>query len=366
MTVTIEAAKLEALIAEIFDRAGCVRGEAERIAMRLLRANLTGHDSHGVIRTPRYVDWLDRGLFHAGRKIHIDFETDALAIVDGQYGFGQTIGEQAVRFGLTKAAKGGAAVVALNNSGHLGRIGDWAEMAAGEGFVSIHFVNARGSVLVAPFGGTDARISTAPFCVGVPRAGEDPVILDFATSVVAEGKVLVAAKGGKPLPEGALIDRDGTLSTDPAVLYGAAGPDAPPDERGDRGAIRAMGEHKGSGLALICELLGGSLTGNRATGQEGDRFANGMLSIYLSLAVFDRGGGFADDVARYIDYVKAANPVDPEAPVMVPGDPERNTMAERLANGVPLTEDAWAGIVGAAQRVGLNDNEIGAIAAPIA
>ena len=105
-----------------------LRDEAERIAMRLMGANLTGHDSHGVLRTSRYVDWLERGLFHPGRKVHIGFDSDALCILDGQYGFGQTIGEQAVRLGLDKAAKSGAAVVALNNTGHLGRIGDWAEM----------------------------------------------------------------------------------------------------------------------------------------------------------------------------------------------------------------------------------------------
>jgi uncharacterized oxidoreductase len=365
MTLRVDAKQLETLIAEIFERAGCMRDEAERIAMRLLGANLTGHDSHGVLRTSRYVDWLERGLFHPGRKVQIGFDSDALCILDGQYGFGQTIGEQAVRLGLDKAAKSGAAVVALNNSGHLGRIGDWAEMAAAENFVSIHFVNARGSVLVAPFGGAEARISTAPFCVGVPRADGPPVILDFATSIVAEGKVLVAYKGGKPLPEGALIDENGNLSTEPEVLYGTAGPDAPPGERNGYGAIRAMGDHKGSGLAFICELLGGSLTGNRATGQANEHFANGMLSIYLSLETFDRGGGFADDVTRYIDYVRSAKPINPDEPVLAPGDKERAVKAERLANGIPLSDDAWVDITGAALHVGMKEDEIAAISAPL-
>ncbi|MDP6692300.1 MAG: malate/lactate/ureidoglycolate dehydrogenase [Alphaproteobacteria bacterium] len=365
MSLKVDAEQLEALIAEIFDRAGCMRDEAERIAMRLLGANLTGHDSHGVIRTSRYIDWLTRGMFHAGRKVHIGLDTDALCILDGQYGFGQTIGEQAVRLGLDKAAKNGAAVVSLNNSGHLGRIGDWAEMAAAEGFVSIHFVNARGSVLVAPFGGAEARFSTAPFCVGVPRGEEPPVILDFATSIVAEGKVLVAYKGGKPLPEGALIDENGTYTSEPEVLYGSAGPDAPPAERNGYGAIRAMGDHKGSGLAFICELLGGSLTGNRATGLPNEHFANGMLSIYLSVEVFDQGGGFADDIKRYIDYVKSAKLANADEPILVPGDKERAVKADRLANGLPLSDDAWADIVNTARRVGMEEEEISEIAAPL-
>ena len=365
MVLRVDAGQLEALVAAIFEHGGCMRVEAERIAMRLLGANLTGHDSHGVLRTSRYIDWLKRGIFHAGQRVQIDFDSDALCILDGQYGFGQTIGEQAVRLGLDKAATSGAAVVALNNAGHLGRIGDWAEMAAAEGYVSIHFVNARGSVLVAPFGGTEPRISTAPFCVGVPRGVEPPVVLDFATSVVAEGKVLVASKGGKPLPEGALIDQNGTLSTDPEVLYGTAGPDAPTTERNGSGAIRAMGEHKGSGLAFICELLGGSLTGNRATGLPNEQFANGMLSIYLSVEVFDRGGGFANDITRYIDYVKSANPANPDEPVIVPGDKERQVKAERLANGVPLTQEAWDDICNAAKRVGLEDEDIEKLAMPL-
>ena len=110
------------------------------------------------------------------------------------------------------------AAVSLRNAGHLGRVGDWAEMAAEAGLISIHFVNASGSILVAPYGGTERRLSTAPYCVGIPRPDHSPVILDFATSVVAEGKVLVASQGGKALPQDALIGPDGRMSTDPLYL----------------------------------------------------------------------------------------------------------------------------------------------------
>ena len=140
-------------------------------------------------------------------------------------------------------------------------------MAAEAGLVSVHFVNASGSVLVAPFGGTERRLSTAPFCVGVPRPGEPPVVLDFATSVVAEGKVLVASQGGKKLPDDALIGLDGKMSGDPHVLYGDYTATGLRTAGKGKGAIRAFGDHKGSGLALMCELLGGSLTGMKATGE---------------------------------------------------------------------------------------------------
>ena len=147
-------------------------------------------------------------------------DTPSLAVVDGKFGYGQTVAPQAVRIGIEKCKKAGLAAVALRNAGHIGRVGDWAEMAAAEGLVSVHFVNAAGSLLVAPYGGVQKRLSTAPYCVGIPRQGQDPIVLDFATSIVAEGKVLVASRGGKKLPKGALIDSDGTLSEDPAVLYG--------------------------------------------------------------------------------------------------------------------------------------------------
>jgi uncharacterized oxidoreductase len=195
------------------------------------------------------------------QKVEIVVDTPSLAVIDGKFGYGQTVTPQAVRIGIDKCKKAGLAAIALRNAGHIGRVGDWAEMAAAEGLVSVHFVNAAGSLLVAPFGGVQKRLSTAPYCVGIPRKGQDPIVLDFATSIVAEGKVLVASRGGKKLPKGALIDGDGTLSEDPAVLYGPYTSDGPRDHTKGSGAIRAFGEHKGSGLAFICELLGGALTG---------------------------------------------------------------------------------------------------------
>ena len=181
-------------------------------------------------------------------------------------------------------------MVALRNAGHIGRVGDWAEMAAAAGLVSVHFVNASGSVLVAPFGGTERRLSTAPFCVGVPRPGQPPVVLDFATSVVAEGKVLVASQGGKKLPDNALIGLDGKMSTDPRVLYGEYTPTGPRQHRQGTGAIRAFGDHKGSGLALMCELLGGSLTGMKATG-EGQALPRQRHAVDLRRSRRGRPGG---------------------------------------------------------------------------
>jgi len=339
----IKSDALERLVAAIFRAEGCSEAESASIARHLVSSNLAGHDSHGVIRVPRYVAILRDGLVVKDRKIEVVTENDAMAVLDGGNGFGQSIGEQAVAFGLAKAKKSGIAIVALRNSAHIGRIGGWAEIAAEAGYVSIHFVNVAGSMLVAPFGGVDRRMSTAPFCVGVPRAGEPPMILDFATSLVAEGKVLVASNGGKKLPEGALIDPDGRLSTDPQTLYGPIAGPGPRNYRAGKGSIRAMGEHKGSGLAFMCEI------------------ANGMLSIYMSPATFGSADGFAAMTREYVEFFKSSRPASPGGEVLTPGEPELRYREKRLKEGVPLEEETWQALRKTALAAGLGDNSIAEI-----
>jgi uncharacterized oxidoreductase len=352
--LNIGATNLQAFIADIFSREGCSDAESRRIGLYLVGANLTGHDSHGVIRAPRYAAWLRDGEIVADQTPTVVTDSDAFALIDGGYGFGQTAGPFAVELGIQKGKRNGVAIVALRHSGHLGRIGEWAEQAAAAGLVSVHFVNVAGSILVAPFGAVDRRFSTAPFSVGFPRPDGDPVILDFATSAVAEGKVLVASRGGKPLPEGSLIEADGGLSTDPATLYGPLTTDGPRDYRNGTGAIRAFGEHKGSGLALMCELLAGALTGSGTCGPGQRRFCNGMLSIYMSPGYFGSEEAFAQEARAYLDFFKSARPATPGGEVLLPGEPERRTRAKRLAEGVPLQDEVWASLCALGAEHGLD------------
>jgi hydroxycarboxylate dehydrogenase B len=355
--VTIQVSNLIDFVAEVFAHAGSSPQEAKRIATYLTTANLTGHDSHGVIRVPVYMRWKKMGSVVPDQTVELVVDTPSLAVIDGKFGYGQTVAPQAVQIGIEKCKKAGLAAIALRNAGHIGRIGDWAEMAAAEGLVSIHFVNAAGSVLVAPYGGVERRLSTAPYCVGIPRQGQGPIVLDFATSIVAEGKVLVASRGGKKLPKGALIDIDGTLSEDPAVLYGPYAAEGARDYIQGTGAIRAFGEHKGSGLALICELLGGALTGTGATGPN-RRFANGMFAIYVDPKLVDPANFFDGEIARYISYFKDTKPAVGTDAVLIPGEPEARMRAERSQNGVPLPDDTWAAIVNTARDVGVSETAI--------
>ena len=177
----ISAAELRFLTSRIFAAGGCHQSEADCIAAHLVEANLVGHDSHGVIRIKTYIEWLREGFVEPNRTAETVLENEAIAVVDGCSGFGQSIGEQAVQLGIDKCAKFGVSVIALRRTGHLGRIGDWPEMAAKAGKLSIHFVNTSGrGVLVAPFGGIDRRLSANPIAAGVPMEDRDPIILNRA------------------------------------------------------------------------------------------------------------------------------------------------------------------------------------------
>ncbi|MGE8940982.1 malate/lactate/ureidoglycolate dehydrogenase [Leptospira interrogans] len=355
--VTISADKLRELVRDIFIAAGSSQQEGEQLGKSLVSANLAGHDSHGVVRVPRYLQWKADGDFLANQTVEVVRETPVLAVVDGKYGFGQTTAPQAVEIGIKKCKAMGLSAVALRNSGHVGRLGEWAEMAAEAGLVSIHYCNAASSLLVAPYGGVDRRLSTAPCAVGIPRGEEDPLILDFATSVVAEGKVLVASQGGKKLPDNALVCQDGSMSGDPHQLYGNFEPTGPRDYKQGEGAIRAFGEHKGSGLAFMVEILGGSLTGTGAA-QEGRRWANGMLSIYIDPKQLDPSDFFPSDVERYLTFFKSSRSIEAGNDVLAPGDPEIRTRKKRLADGIPLPDTTWELLVTAAKSVGLNEARI--------
>ncbi len=352
--VHIPAGELEGFVTRILLAAGAPAAEAARVSHHLVGANLAGHDSHGVVRVPRYVEWHAAGHIVSGRSVETVTDGGGFLLLDGGYGWGQVVAEQATRQAMARAHQHGACVMGLRNSAHLGRVGDYAEMAAAEGLISVHFVNVGGSVLVAPFGGVERRFSTAPFCVGVPLPG-GPVVLDFATSLVAEGKVLVASNGGKALPDGALIAPDGALSADPRTLYGEYAPVGPRNPEKGLGAIRAFGEHKGSGLAFMCELLAGCLTGSPTSGPvtERGRIVNGMLSIHLSPKHFGDEAAFHAAAQSYLDWVRSCRPADADSPVLAPGEMEARRRAERLVSGVPLPEEAWANIRATAASLGV-------------
>lgn len=332
----IQHQQLEQLTSAIFAAAGCQADEAKRIGHYLTEANLVGHDSHGVIRVPFYIEWLRAGKVVANQKLSVLFENEVIAVVDGNYGFGQSIGEQATRLGIEKSAKHGVSVIALRNAGHLGRIGDWPLMAANAGLASLHFVNTSGAgILVAPFGGIQRRLSADPIAAGIPVAGGEPILVDLSCCTIAEGKVRVALNKGGQVPEGCLIDSKGQPTTDPKVFYGT-----PP------GSILSIANHKGYALGIMTELLAGALTGAGASNPaNANRLGNGMLSIYLNPALFQAEPAFAGEVRRFIDWVRSSEKADLNGEILMPGEIELKTKAQRSRDGIELDAKTWQGLV---------------------
>jgi uncharacterized oxidoreductase len=273
-------------------------------------------------------------------------ETEVITVLDGDYGYGQVIGEQAMDIGIAKAREQGVALIALRNSHHLGRIGAWAEQCAAAGMASMHYVSTIGATgpAVAPFGGGDARFGTNPFCCGVPVEGDEPIILDMATSRLPIGKIRVAYNKGQPIIPGALIDAEGRPTTDPGVFF-----------RQPRGTLVPFGEHKGYALALIVEMFAGALTG-AMTAARGDAIpkciVNNMLSVIVDPKALGDARAYYEEVRAMTEFVKASPPTG-DSPVMVPGDPERRSRAKRLAEGIPIDAETWRGIAVAARSVGV-------------
>ena len=251
----IPAIALREFVASAFHAAGSKHDEARAVADHLVDANLVGHDSHGVIRVAKYIDWHAQDMVLANRHALIVHETASIAVVDGQFGYGQVIGREAMDIAVRKAGESGVCAVAIRNAGHLGRIGAWAEQVASADLASVHFVNTSGfGILVAPFGGSDRRLSANPIAAGAPGPDGAPLILDISTSSIAEGKIQVARNQGLALPENCVIDASGRSTRDPSEFYG------PP-----AGAMLPMGGHKGYGLSIFCEILAGALTGGGTT-----------------------------------------------------------------------------------------------------
>jgi uncharacterized oxidoreductase len=320
--------------------------EVEAVAGNLIDANLTGHDSHGIGMLPRYAEAFLQGGLAANTHVSTVLDAGTLLRLDGQAGFGQVIGREAMALGIARARASGSCIVALGNAHHLGRIGAWAEQVAAAGLVSIHFVNVISRAIVAPHGGSDARFGTNPFCAGVPLSGRDPVILDFATSVIAQGKTRVAMNKGELVAPGQLIDDQGRPTQEPRYTV------VPPF-----GALLGFGEHKGYGLALMCELLGGALAAG-LTQRDKDasqrRVLNGMLSVILDPAALGGLSAFEAEAQAFIDWVKASPPREGFGPVQVAGDAERASRAQRSANGVPVDSTSWHDILAAAARLGVD------------
>lgn len=337
----ISPEELRTFAADVFRLAGSSPEEAETVAANLVEANLQGHDSHGVGLIPSYMDSIAEGGLQPNTSARLVADNGAALVFDGRHGYGQVVTAEVMAAGIERARKLGVCVTSLRDTHHLARVGAWAEQCAAAGLVSIHFVNVFCRPLVAPFGGTLAKFGTNPFCIGVPRAGAEPLVLDFATSAIAFGKANVAYNKGERLSADVLIDAEGRPTDDPAAIV-----EAP------RGALLTFGRHKGGGLALMCSLLGAALTGGsteRGADPDSAMVVNSMLSIILDPAVLGGTATFEAEIDAFLPWVRDARPLGDD--LLFPGEIERQRKAERSAKGIDIDDRTWRQLQDARARL---------------
>jgi len=328
---TLPAPQLQDLATRIFAALGAPEADARWIATLLVRANLRGHDSHGVIRIPQYAGAVRKGGVNPRPAMTVLQEMPTTAIVDGDVGFGQVVARHATEVALDKAARHGLAAVGVRRAYHVGRLADYVELAAERGFVGLMWTNAASAVSVVPHGGIDRRLSTNPLAVAVPGPdGGIALSVDMATSIVAEGKVRVKRNRKEPLPVGWAIDPEGRPMTDSAAFYGP-----------QRAGLLPMAGHKGTALGLVVEVMGGILSGAGAIGAPPGPGVNGCLILLVEIERFLPLADFTRQVRDLAAFVKSSQPAPGVSEVLVPGEPEARAERERGAGGIPVEDETW-------------------------
>ncbi len=344
----IAAHALAGFVEALFTASGVPEGDARVVTKNLVDANLRGHDSHGVLRVPQYLDFVGKGDYKLGVELEVLKEGPAVVVCDGHWGLGQVQAHRLLDLIIPRAKSLGMAAGTARSCGHIGRLGDYAERAAEHGLVLIATVNNNGSGhRVAPPGGKAGRLGTNPLCAAVPTE-DGPVVLDFGTSAVAEGKVRsYYASGKKPVPEGWLLDASGNPTTDPSVLY------EPP-----LGTIVPMGgsqSYKGFGLSLILDMLAGGLTGGRSCfeGAPMPPRGNNVVFLLLDPEHFAGSDALLREATGVAGFVRGTPRSDGVDAITLPGDPERKVLAQRSAYGIPIDDGHWAKLVELAKGLGV-------------
>ncbi len=324
---TVSAKELTRFSSHLYQAAGAPPDIADYVAATLVRANLCGHDSHGVLRHGVYLQHVKSGGLHPARRPVVLKRTGAIAIVDCQRGFGQT----GARFGVTllreMAPKHGAAAVALANCNHIGRLGEYAGDLAQAGLVGLVLVGIPNDGLVAPWGGRQRVTGTNPMAWGVPT-GAAPLVLDYATSIVAAGKMHVYSDRGEAIPEGWVIDDQGRPTQDPDALFAG-------------GMLLPFGTYKGYALNLMMALIPVLLSGATPSGADGEDGENPTLMLALSIEAFQERARFERLADELRERAHAIRPTGGHEGVMLPGEPEERSLARRLREGIPLPQPAW-------------------------
>ena len=336
--VIIGAKTLREFTVEVFERAGLERGAAETEAEVLVWANLRGVDSHGVLRVPLYLEWVDTGIMNTSPDIRVERETAATLVIEGDFAFGPVVTTMAMERTIDKARDAGMAWCLIRNTTHQGAMAYYSVMAAKAGMAGIAIVCSPPNM--APAGARAAGVHNSPISIAVPGDRLGPLVLDMATSVAAFGKLDLAIDKGVSIPDSWALDSDGRPTTDPnraEILLPAGGP-------------------KGSGLAMLFECLTSLMAGNALLSPSllGTRdVRRGMQNSVLAavdIGTFTGVDEYKREVDALIEGVKALPRAEGVDEIMVPGEPEERVHRERLTNGIPLPPGTVDSLRAAADR----------------
>lgn len=321
-THNVDAGALRSLARRVLVAAGTPQHVADVVTDVLVEANLTGHESHGVLRIPAYLEEIASGRIQPAAEPQILGETDTVIRLDGRNGFGHHAAHTGMNLAIRKARRANLCAVGFTNIGHIGRLGHYAEQAARAGCIGLITYGTGGDEgPTVPFGGKAGRLGTNPLAAGIPTGDAAPFVLDFATSVVAEGKLQVARSRNQDLPEGYVVDKDGHPSRKTADFY-------------DGGHLLPFGGHKGYGLSLLICLLGG-LCGAFDPAKHG---LGGTFMQVIDVDAFTPLGPYQSQARALLDLMKATPPAEGFDRVMVPGDFEHERRTRCLAEGIDLPD----------------------------
>jgi uncharacterized oxidoreductase len=319
--------------------------EASLVARLLVDADLSGHDSHGVIQIPGYLDAHAEGLIVPGTEFTRERETAATALVNGHWGFGHRLAHEAITLGIDKAHRCGISAIGSYRCYHMGHLGAYARLAAEAGMVGIIAVNdGGGGQRVAPYGGIAGRLSTNPLAVGLPTGTAAPFILDISTSIVAEGQVRLKRVRGEPMPLGWMIDALGQAETDPEVFFRTTGSLLP---------LGGIVGYKGYGLGLAVDVLAGILGRAGHSRRQMPPYNNGLFIIVVDVGRFLALEDFTAEVRDLIAHIKScprANGVDE---IVYPGERAARTRRERQRHGITIDPETWRRLGTIAQDRGI-------------
>ena len=340
---------------QIFTAAGFSPEDAGVVVDHLVESSLFGHDSHGVLRMYEYLDFFENGVWKTEGAPRVVADKPCTAVVDGESTMGQIGGVFAMRLAMRKAREYGVGTVALRNCGHLGRVGAYPLMAARDGMIGLALVNAgRLGRQIAPYGGIDGKMSTNPIAFAAPRRDADPIMVDMATSVTAEGKIRVARNRGESVPDGWLIDRDGKPTNDPDdYLESPLGAILP---------LGGVGAHKGYCMSFVVEVLGGVLSGEGVASGAVNFASNGALLTAYDIEHFTELERYFEEIETLVRHVRTSR-VDPQVgEILIPGEPEFRCAEERGKNGIEIDDTTWARIRAGAEGLGIDTSSWAALA----